>query len=66
MAYIPRTMILASYLTTDEGNWMGRSALFAQALLKGDPYGTYQSGHPGVTTLVGSVHCDTPVGISLS
>ncbi len=51
LAYIPRTMILGAYLTTDEGNWMGRTALFTQGLLNGDPYGTYQSGHPGVTTM---------------
>jgi 4-amino-4-deoxy-L-arabinose transferase-like glycosyltransferase len=51
LAYIPRTMILGSYLTTDEGNWMGRTALFTQGILRGDPYATYQSGHPGVTTM---------------
>jgi hypothetical protein len=51
LAYIPRTMILGAYLTTDEGNWMGRTALFTQGLINGDPYATYQSGHPGVTTM---------------
>ena len=51
LAYIPRTLIIGSYLTTDEGNWMGRTALFTQGILRGDPYATYQSGHPGVTTM---------------
>src|SRR6266508_2123430 len=51
MALLPRVIALHAYLTTDEGNWMGRTALFTQALQRGDPWGTYQSGHPGVTTM---------------
>lgn len=51
MALLPRVIALHAYLTTDEGNWMGRTALFTQALQNGDPWGTYQSGHPGVTTM---------------
>ena len=47
----PRTINLTGYLTTDEGNWMGRTALFTRALVTGDPAGTYQSGHPGVMTM---------------
>jgi hypothetical protein len=47
----PRAVNLGGYLTTDEGNWMGRTALFARALATGDPAGTYQSGHPGVMTM---------------
>jgi hypothetical protein len=50
-ALLPRMAVIDAYLTTDEGNWMGRSALFARALVDGDPHGTYQSGHPGVTTI---------------
>lgn len=48
---IPRLAVVNAYLTTDEGNWMGRTALFARALRDGQPLGTYQSGHPGVTTM---------------
>ncbi|MDP8922330.1 MAG: glycosyltransferase family 39 protein [Chloroflexota bacterium] len=51
----PRAINLGGYLTTDEGNWMGRTALFARALLDGDPAGTYQSGHPGVMTMWASL-----------
>lgn len=50
-AWLPRLAVLEAYLTTDEGNWMGRTALFTRALVQGDPQGTYQSGHPGVTTM---------------
>jgi 4-amino-4-deoxy-L-arabinose transferase-like glycosyltransferase len=51
LAWLPRVAVLDQYLTTDEGNWMGRTALFSRALRDGDPLGTYQSGHPGVTTM---------------
>ncbi|MFN8521708.1 MAG: glycosyltransferase family 39 protein [Chloroflexota bacterium] len=51
LAWIPRIINVGGYLTTDEGNWMGRTALFATALTDGDPRGTYQSGHPGVMTM---------------
>ncbi|MCC7105995.1 MAG: glycosyltransferase family 39 protein [Chloroflexi bacterium] len=50
-ALIPRMAVISSYVTTDEGNWMGRTALFARALRDNDPMTTYQSGHPGVTTM---------------
>lgn len=50
-AWLPRIAVLDAYVTTDEGNWMGRTALFARALLQRDPLSTYQSGHPGVTTM---------------
>jgi hypothetical protein len=50
-ASLPRLAVLDAYVTTDEGNWMGRTALFARALTQGDAIGTYQSGHPGVTTM---------------
>jgi hypothetical protein len=51
IALYPRMINLTGYLTTDEGNWMGRTALFTNALVTGDPAGTYQSGHPGVMTM---------------
>lgn len=51
LSLYPRAVNLTGYLTTDEGNWMGRTALFTRALLNGDPAGTYQSGHPGVMTM---------------
>jgi hypothetical protein len=55
VALYPRAINLSGYLTTDEGNWMGRTALFTRALLSGDPAGTYQSGHPGVMTMWSSL-----------
>ena len=55
MSLYPRAINLDGYLTTDEGNWMGRTALFTRALLDGDPAGTYQSGHPGVMTMWASL-----------
>ncbi len=51
LSLYPRAINVAGYLTTDEGNWMGRTALFTRALVDGDPLGTYQSGHPGVMTM---------------
>jgi hypothetical protein len=51
VALYPRWINTGGYLTTDEGNWMGRTALFTRALVDGDPWGTYQSGHPGVMTM---------------
>jgi hypothetical protein len=55
IALYPRAINLSGYLTTDEGNWMGRTALFTRAFLNGDPVGTYQSGHPGVMTMWSSL-----------
>jgi hypothetical protein len=51
MSLYPRMINLTGYLTTDEGNWMGRTALFTRGLLNNDPAATYQSGHPGVMTM---------------
>ena len=48
VALYPRAINLTGYLTTDEGNWMGRTALFTRGLVTGDAASTYQSGHPGV------------------
>jgi len=55
MSLYPRAINLDGYLTTDEGNWMGRTGLFTQALIDGNPAGTYQSGHPGVMTMWSSL-----------
>jgi dolichyl-phosphate-mannose-protein mannosyltransferase len=51
LAWVPRLAAINVYLTTDEGNWMGRAALFARGSLDGDPLLTRQSGHPGVSTM---------------
>jgi hypothetical protein len=51
VAWLPRIGVVDAYLTTDEGNWMGRTGLFARGLSQGDATLTYQSGHPGVTTM---------------
>lgn len=50
-AWLPRLAAIETYLTTDEGNWMGRAALFTRGTLSGDYLLTRQSGHPGVTTM---------------
>jgi hypothetical protein len=55
VALYPRMINLSGYLTTDEGNWMGRTALFTRGLLYNEPSLTYQSGHPGVMTMWASL-----------
>jgi hypothetical protein len=55
LSLYPRAINVGGYLTTDEGNWMGRTALFARGLLDGDAVSTYQSGHPGVMTMWASL-----------
>jgi hypothetical protein len=39
------------FVTPDEDNWMRRTGNFAQGLGQADFRRTYQSGHPGVTTM---------------
>ena len=39
------------FITPDEDNWMRRAGNFAQALERRDLFRTFQSGHPGVTTM---------------
>jgi hypothetical protein len=51
VALYPRMINLTGYLTTDEGNWMGRTALFTRGITQNIPTDTYQSGHPGVMTM---------------
>ncbi|MCC7372240.1 MAG: glycosyltransferase family 39 protein [Chloroflexi bacterium] len=55
VALYPRMINLTGYLTTDEGNWMGRTALFTRGLTQNIPTDTYQSGHPGVMTMWSSL-----------
>ena len=50
LALFPRVLGLSAFLTVDEPAWIMRSAHFAQALLEGDPAGTLQTNHPGITT----------------
>jgi hypothetical protein len=52
IAWAPRLAAIDAYLTTDEGNWMGRTGLFTRGTLTGDYLLTRQSGHPGVTTML--------------
>ncbi len=51
LALAPRLAGLAVTVTTDEPGWVKRSAGFALALLNGDLSNTFQSNHPGVTTM---------------
>lgn len=47
----PRLGALGSFVTADEPAWGKRSAGFYYALSNGDYSATYQTGHPGVTTM---------------
>ena len=51
LAFWPRQVGLDVFVTTDEIFWAGRSGNFAQALASGRLAGTFQTGHPGVTTM---------------
>ncbi len=48
---IPRLPGLDRFVTPDEPTWEKRSANFYSALLRKDYASTYQTGHPGVTTM---------------
>jgi 4-amino-4-deoxy-L-arabinose transferase-like glycosyltransferase len=48
---MPRLLDLGRYVTTDEPLWLYRSANFLTALKTGNWEQTYQSPHPGVTTM---------------
>ncbi len=50
LALGPRLFGLDVFITPDERRWIARSVLFFSAILRGDWAGTFQSGHPGVTT----------------
>lgn len=51
LALAPRLSELSAFVTPDEPLWTGRALNFSNALRRGDVGATYQSGHPGVTTM---------------
>src|SRR6266568_2133933 len=51
LALGPRLVGLDTFVTTDEIFWAGRTGNFSRALLGGRLNSTFQTGHPGVTTL---------------
>lgn len=50
VALLPRVSDLDRFLTPDENLWIGRAAEFLDAVARGDWAGTFQVGHPGITT----------------
>jgi hypothetical protein len=48
---VPRLLTVSTYVTIDEHKWLARSLAFQHALARGDLAETYQSTHPGVTTM---------------
>ena len=48
---LPRWLIVAQTATADETKWVARAANFSAALSSGNLANTYQSEHPGVTTM---------------
>jgi hypothetical protein len=46
-----RLVGLSLFITPDEDNWMRRAGNFTQAIHEGELERTFQSGHPGVTTM---------------
>lgn len=52
LALLPRSLMLADFLTTDEAyHWIRRSQGFAAAIRAGNWADTFQTGHPGVTLM---------------
>ena len=51
LAICVRLVGITLFITPDEDNWMRRAGNFAQGLSQGDFRRTFQSGHPGVTTM---------------
>lgn len=51
LALPPRLADVDRFVTTDELFWIGRSGNFARALAVGQLGQTFQTGHPGVTTM---------------
>jgi hypothetical protein len=49
---IPRLVDLDRFVTIDEPRWMARSANFYNGLVSGSLFASYQSKHPGVTTML--------------
>ena len=48
---LPRLLIIDQSATADETKWVARAVNFSTALASGDFTNTYQSEHPGVTTM---------------
>jgi hypothetical protein len=51
VAFAVRLMGVTLFITPDEDNWMRRTGNFAQAMGEREYRRTFQSGHPGVTTM---------------
>jgi hypothetical protein len=51
VALPPRLLATDRFVTTDELFWIGRSAAFVRAIETGQLSQTFQTGHPGVTTM---------------
>lgn len=51
LALVPRALDPGAFVTWDEPSWTHRSMRFLSALKRGDWAGTFQTGHPGVTTM---------------
>lgn len=51
LALLPRVTNLGAIITPDERRWVERSVAFCKALAEGDWAHTFQTGHPGVTTM---------------
>ena len=51
LALLPRVWDLDAFISWDEPKWASRSANFLFALQRGQLEGTFQTGHPGVTTM---------------
>lgn len=59
----PRVVALGRFVTADEPNWGKRSARFYLGLVQGEYSATFQSPHPGVTTMwagAGAFHWKFP------
>ncbi|TSC73178.1 MAG: dolichyl-phosphate-mannose-protein mannosyltransferase [Parcubacteria group bacterium Gr01-1014_38] len=52
LALLVRLQGLGAILTADEPQWMFRAQSFTTALRRGDPGGTFQGTHPGVTAML--------------
>lgn len=52
LSLLPRLAAIDVFITPDEPTWVRRSALFLEALEQSQPRQTFQSGHPGVTTMI--------------
>ncbi|MCC6455245.1 MAG: glycosyltransferase family 39 protein [Caldilineaceae bacterium] len=51
LLWLPRGLALDHFVAVDERSWLTRSGNFYLALATGDLASTYQSYHPGVTTM---------------